>query len=632
MNESNLSAGENDKSKRIVILDAGGQYCHLIARKVRELGIYAEIKPSATPHQALEEYQALIISGGPASVYSHDRPKIDEKIFDLRRPILGICYGHQIMTEVLGGHVREGTKGEYGIAELEVSTEDSLFKGISGPQRVWMSHRDVVEKVPQGFEVIASTEDCRVAAMANFKDSRFGLQFHPEVRHTEYGVEILRNFIRRICKLSKFEWQPTDQISRFVTQIKETVGERNVFFLVSGGVDSTVAFTLCVKALGKDRVKGLYVDTGFMRKYDTDAMRKLIASGQYDIKIVDAGNEFIEMLKDIQDPEIKRKEIGKKFVALTDEIMTSEFKDNRDDWVLGQGTIYPDTIESGGTKHAAHIKTHHNRVGLIKQLILENKVVEPLSELYKDEVRKVGRMLAKEFSIPRSLINRHPFPGPGLAIRCLVAPRNRKVGVAANEDEQSSLSKLEEIASRYKLQASTLPIRTVGVKGDERSYDLVALLAGPIPSIGDESIKGLEKVSSEITNNNIDINRVTYYLSDSSIDFKEWEVRKSYMDRSRISLLQTADNLVAEFMEANDLARKVWQFPVVLIPLGHRDSVGETIVLRPIDSVDGMTAQVSLLPIAKLRELAALLRAKVKGIDAVLLDVTNKPPATIEWE
>lgn len=618
------------KSHKIVVLDAGGQYCHLIARKVRELGVYAEIEACSASAQKLEDYQGIIISGGPASVYSYNKPKIDPEIFNLGVPVLGICYGHQVMTEALGGKVQKGKRGEYGIAQLSVLTGNTLFKNITMPQQVWMSHRDVVENdsIPPGFKVIGETNDCQVAAMANFSKRLYGLQFHPEVVHTEKGKEILSNFVFNICKCSADNWKPSNRIAEFVSQIRKIVGEkRNVFFLVSGGVDSTVAFTLCVKALGKDRVQGLYIDTGFMRKYDTEAIRDLIASGIDNIHMVDASREFLDMLKSTWSPEQKRKKIGKKFLELTEHILENELQLSKDDWVLGQGTIYPDTIESGGSKHAAHIKTHHNRVSIIRRLIQEGKVVEPLHELYKDEVREVGLKLSEELNLPKRLIFRHPFPGPGLAIRCLVSRRN------LNIDEQlDDHLILQKIASEYNLKSGIIPLRTVGVKGDERSYDSVALLLGRIPSTGAENIQALEQISTSITNNDVNINRVTYCLTHSEIDFRKWQVQKSSITPERVELLREADNLVMRFMEKHNLLQEVWQFPVVLIPFGQKTSEGETIVLRPVDSIDGMTAHFSRLDVELLRKLAQKLKNEIHGIDAVLIDITNKPPATIEWE
>ncbi len=629
MNKHERAFGARQEEK-IVILDAGGQYCHLIARKVRELGIYAEIEPCDVSPEKLTDYKGIIISGGPASVYSHDRPIVDKAIFELGIPTLGICYGHQIMTEMLGGKVERGTRGEYGVARLSVSTEDSIFQGITKPQQVWMSHRDVVAKEPLGFEVLGTTPDCKIAAMANFAKKQFGLQFHPEVMHTENGRQMLDNFVYKICECKKGQWIPADRLQEFHANIRKTVGTRNVFFLISGGVDSTVAFALCVDALGKDRVRGLYVDTGFMRQYDSEAIDSLVAAGMDNINVIDASDKFMDMLKGLVTPETKRKSIGKKFLEITEQVMNRDMKLNRDDWVLGQGTIYPDTIESGGTKNSAHIKTHHNRVSIIRKLIEEGKVVEPLSELYKDEVRDIGHLIAKRLRIPTHLIDRHPFPGPGLAIRCLVS--KAKLPLESTEDDKQQASAVRDSIKQHNLSALTLPLRTVGVKGDERSYDSIVVLAGRIPSKGKEKVGDLAKISTSITNADLNVNRVTYALTESVLQAADWQIKRAFITRKRVDLLRAADNFVFRFMNDRKILGKVWQFPVVLVPLSRKSKGGETIVLRPVDSIDGMTAQFSRLEVSLLRELASSMMEKIAGIDAVLLDVTNKPPATIEWE
>jgi GMP synthase (glutamine-hydrolysing) len=600
----------------IAILDAGGQYCHLIARKVRELGVYAEIKPISTSAAKLKAYKGIVISGGPSSVYAKNPPRADAGIFGLNIPVLGICYGHQLMAEVLGGKVRKGARGEYGISSFKTNMTNSLIPKLA-KQRVWMSHRDTVEKLPAGFKVLGTTDECRIAAMENREKKWFGLQFHPEVVHTQRGKEMLHNFVENVCECDLTGWKPTERIKGLLESIKQQVGSRNVFFLVSGGVDSTVAFALCAQALGKGRVKALYVDTGFMRKRDRADIETLKLSGLGDVHIEDAQEDFAKALATIADPEVKRRRIGNLFLEKAEHALAG-LGLKADEWVLGQGTIYPDTIESGGTAHAARIKTHHNRVSLIKKWIKQGRVVEPLHEFYKDEVRDVGLRLADSCHLPNSLIVKHPFPGPGLAIRCLAATK---------ESPAQADKAIATIAEAHGATAIALSLRSVGVKGDERSYDQVALIAKR-----GIKVRELGELSTNITNEVGHISRVTYALTETTVTPGSFYVKKAFLTKERIELLREADDLVLQFMEQHQLLHKVWQFPVVLIPLAKTGSAGDTIVLRPVDSIDGMTAQFSQLPIPLLRKLAEQLQARLPGIDAVLFDATNKPPATIEWE
>ncbi len=392
----------------LAIIDLGGQYCHLIARRLRDLGVEPAIYgPDVAPKQ-LRRCAGVILSGGPQSVYEPEAPQIKKGVLDLGVPVLGICYGHQLLAKMLGGHVTK-RDGEYGHARLDVQVSDTLFRGTPRWQQVWMSHSDAVTQLPKGAATIASTERCETAAFADFKRRVFGVQFHPEVVHTEYGQDILRNFVRSVCKIRQRS-TPGDRIPTLVEQIRQTVGDRSVFFLVSGGVDSTVAFVLCARALLKDRILGLYVDTGLMRQGETDELRANLAGlGLADRLIVrDASALFLEKLRGVTEPERKRHIIGRLFVEIQSEAMR-EYGIDPEHWLLGQGTIYPDTIESGGAAgRAALIKTHHNRCAEIRELMRQGRVIEPLAEFYKDEVRKVGSSLGLA---PR-LTNRWPFPGP----------------------------------------------------------------------------------------------------------------------------------------------------------------------------------------------------------------------------
>jgi GMP synthase (glutamine-hydrolysing) len=394
---------------QIIVLDAGGQYCHLIARKVRDLGVYSEVRASETPAADLAGAKGLIVSGGPNSVYDPASPTVDPAIFQSGAAVLGICYGQQLMAYLLGGTVELGAKGEYGLATLDLNgTTSVLFDGVTGPQQIWMSHRDLVSAAPPGFSVLGSTATCSIAAIAAPDRGLYAVQFHPEVVHTTHGREILSNFVFGVCGCRR-DWDARDRVPQIENEIRQAVGNRNVFFFVSGGVDSTVACALCQRALGPERVQGIYVDTGLMREGETDSMRRMPG-----VSVESAETQFLSALAGARDPEEKRHIIGEEFVRVQERIVESRhLLDGH--WILGQGTIYPDTIESGGTAKAAVIKTHHNRVPGIQRLIDAGCIVEPLRSYYKDEVREIGR----ELGLPAELLERHPFPGPGLAIRCL---------------------------------------------------------------------------------------------------------------------------------------------------------------------------------------------------------------------
>jgi GMP synthase (glutamine-hydrolysing) len=582
---------------QIFVLDAGGQYCHLIARKVRDLGVYAEVRPSETLAAELKGAKGLIISGGPSSVYEDGSPRIDPAILHQAGAVLGICYGQQLMAFELGGGVRKGTKGEYGFAVLKSVESHPLLRGVEGNSRVWMNHRDVVETVPAGFGVLASTETCPVAAMGHQSLPLMAVQFHPEVVHTEYGHQILSNFVFDVCGCVP-DWNPKDRIGPIEENIRRAAGGRNIFFFVSGGVDSTVAYTLCLRALSPDRVYGIYVDTGLMRAGETDYVRQLFARlGATAFHVEAAESQFLHALDCVADPERKRHIIGEQFVAVQDRILKSgQFLDGS--WILGQGTIYPDTIESGGTAKADLIKTHHNRVAGIQKLIEEGRIVEPLASFYKDEVREIGRQL----NIPEAFLERHPFPGPGLAIRCLC-------------------SEAAMILER-RPQGWVIPVRSVGVQGDSRSYRPVLLLdEGPSEDV--------LPLASSLTNELTEINRVVAFVA-ARMPIEKMTVTRGFLSQDRLARLREADAIVRRISDESGFERQVWQFPVVLLPVGDGHAP-DTVVLRPIHSVDGMTAQVVLMPPELLRQMAEEL-LNVEGVAAVFYDVTHKPPGTIEWE
>ena len=584
---------------QITVLDAGGQYCHLIARKVRDLGVYAEVAPSETPLSELQGRRGIIVSGGPSSVYDPGSPTLDPDLLRDGTPILGICYGQQLMAHLLGGNVRKGERGEYGFAQMEVRQPGEILDGIEGVQQVWMSHRDQVTAPPEGFAVLAGTATCAIAAIADPERRLYAVQFHPEVAHTPCGPRILTNFVFRVCGCVR-DWDPAGQVLEIEERIRETARGRNVFFFVSGGVDSTVAYTLCLRALGPERVHGTYVDTGLMREGETEFVRANFAAlGARAFAVEDAAPQFLGALADAVEPERKRHIIGEEFVNVQQRILESEHfaVDLRaGHWVLGQGTIYPDTIESGGAPKADLIKTHHNRVAGIQRLIEEGKIVEPLASFYKDEVRAIGRQL----QLSPELLDRHPFPGPGLAIRCLCAETGGRP---------------EKIPEGW-----VLPVRSVGVQGDSRTYR---------PALAIDGFPDSDEETAGLINRLEGVNRVVAEV---------WTAEKSgnmravpaFLSGGRLARLRRADAIVRRLAHTSGFDRNVWQFPVVLIPFGSVERP-DSVVLRPIHSVDGMTASAVRMPRDLLAEMVKELSA-VEGVGGVYYDLTNKPPATIEWE
>ncbi len=596
--------------EKIAVLDSGGQYCHLIARKVRELGVYAEILPVGIQARRLRKYRGVILSGGPSSVFNEDSPQPDPRLFRAGQPVLGICYGHQLLAHYLGGVVERGRVHEFGSAIVRVESPGGLFEGLPDRLRAWMSHGDQVIRLPEGFRVLASTPECDVAAMGSVRRGLYGLQFHPEVVHTPDGQSILENFLRNACRCS-MDWRPEDRVETLLGRIRDEVGRRRVLFFLSGGVDSTVAYALTVRALGPSAVAAVYVDTGFMRDRETteieDAFRSLDLGY---LRVFDASELFMGRLEGVSDPERKRAIIGQAFLDVQDEILAADASLGAG-WMLGQGTIYPDTIESGGTNSSDVIKTHHNRVDRVRELIEQGSVLEPLSEFYKDEVRELGRALG----LPRTLLDRHPFPGPGLAIRCLCASG----GQGPLEDNS-----IGALAGRHGCSAFLLPFRSVGVQGDSRSYARLTVLHG-----GGPDYRRLLPLSTAITNGFRHTNRIVVSVAPRRVDPGQWRVRPATLTKQRVRLLQSADRAVTEYLRSSGLYDRIWQCPVVLLPWSRNG--GETVVLRPVTSVDGMTADVAELPPDGLAELAGRL-CRIPDVDSVFYDISSKPPSTIEWE
>ena len=581
----------------IAVLDFGGQYAHLIANRVRRLGVFTEIHSPAAPVSELEGVKGIIYSGGPSSVYAADAPEYNPEILNLPVPKLGICYGHQLIAQQLGGHVEPGKVKEYGIADLIVGDEKCpLLKGLPKASPMWMSHGDQVTKLPEGYKIVASTKDCEIAAVAFDSDKPerqiFGIQFHPEVTHSKFGMKLLENFV-------------------------DFTGAKKTWNMMSGGVDSTVAFVLLDRVLAPEKVLGLHVDNGMMRLGESQKiMDFLTKEGMNNLKIRDASEHFLAKLKGVTAPETKRGIIGKEFLTVKDEEM-AKLNLDPNEWMMAQGTIYPDTIESGGTKNADKIKTHHNRVQEVLDLMEKGLVLEPLADLYKDEVRALG----EELGIPHNLVWRHPFPGPGLGVRLLCSEGKLTNDMVKFEDVKDTAGQsLADYLKVNNIAGRLLPIKSVGVQGDGRTYAQPFLITTP-----GLSWKDCEKFSTELANRFKAINRVIYQIG--SVADEDPKLVEQFATRENFDTLRKFDNICTEFLQANDLYEKIWQMPVVLVPL--RTANKPCIVMRPVNSTEAMTANFAEID----QGLLAGLWRKFEAEGAVSLwyDVTHKPPGTIEW-
>jgi GMP synthase (glutamine-hydrolysing) len=498
---------------KIVVLDFGSQYSHLICRRLREINVYCEILPYNIQLSGLESNtKGIILSGGPASIYSEKSPKPDSKIFDAGIPILGICYGHQLIVDHFGGKIKRTDRREYGRADLIIDNKQDLFSNIDNEMiKCWMSHGDAAEVLPEEFKILAHTPSSPSAAVGNNQKGFYGLQFHPEVVHTEKGMEILKNFSQIISK-ARPEWSMESFIEMSIANIRKVVGkEERVLCAVSGGIDSTTVAALINKAIG-DKLQCVFVNHGLLRKNEEQIVIDLFKSMGIKVIYVNADKQFLEKLKGVQDPEKKRLIIGEEFANVF--IKVAE-KNGPFHW-LAQGTLYPDVIESGVSKGpAAIIKTHHNVGGLPKWLNL--KVIEPLNTLYKDEVRKTARLLG----VPHDLLIRHPFPGPGLAVRIIgeVTPEKLRISKRASEIVETELQKADLYDKIWQAFAIVGDDRAVGVIGDERIYghivtirvvDSTDAMTADWTRLPPELI---ERISNRITNEVENVAWVSYAVS-----------------------------------------------------------------------------------------------------------------------
>jgi GMP synthase (glutamine-hydrolysing) len=495
---------------KIVVLDFGSQYSHLICRRIREFSVYAELVRFDITLEELKKHnpKGIIFSGGPSSVYNSDAPIPEDGIFDMKLPLLGICYGHQLIVNKYGGKVKRANK-EYGSSLLTIDDDENLLNGVGESVRAWMSHGDEAEEIPPGFKVIGHTESAKSAAIASTENSIYGIQFHPEVVHTEQGIEILKNFVLKVCG-AKQDWTMKGFIESEVEKISKIDG--NVLCGVSGGIDSTVAALLIHKAIG-NRLKCIFVNNGLLRLNEEKEIDEMFKNNfKLNFSLVDAAESFLNKLKGVEDPERKRKIVGEEFISVFTEFAE---KNGPFKW-LAQGTLYPDVIESGVSKGpAAVIKSHHNVGGLPDWLNLE--ILEPLRELYKDEVREIAKILG----VPEKLFMRHPFPGPGLAVRIIgeITPKKLQISKLASKIVEEELMEANLYGDVWQAYAAVGDDKAVGVVGDERKYGNIVMIR-VVDSIDAMTADWtrlphglLEKMSNRITNEIEDVTWVTYTIS-----------------------------------------------------------------------------------------------------------------------
>jgi len=608
-----LSAVRHDA---IAVIDFGGQYAHLIATKIRRQGVLAEIRQPEDPIEAFRPYKGIVISGSPSLSSHGEDSAYTKEIYDLDMPILGFCFGHQEIAKRYGGDVVHGGR-EWGRADLHLTGDHPLFRGLAPVEQVWMSHYDSVVSVGPGFEELgySTTGDKgthRFAAIGSDSLRRYGFQFHPEVDDTIHGDDMIANFVLGICGCVP-SWSMDAFLEEETEKIRRQVGGESVFLLASGGVDSTVAAMLLGRALGSKRLHLLHIDNGLMRKDESaDVLRMFEELGLgANLHFRDASETFLTALDGVVEPEAKRRRIGDTFIAVFQE---EAERLGIADHLLGQGTIYPDTIETGGTRRADTIKTHHNRVPIIEEMIARGRVVEPLAELYKVEVRELGERLG----IPAEVLWRHPFPGPGLGVRALCSD-----GVADRHGFDELGPAAEALASSFGLRSLPLPIRSVGVKADLRAYEHPVLLSGEVP--WNRLIQAVSAITAQVPG----VNRCVWNLGGTHP--ASARPVAATVTRARLDVLREADWIVMEGLRRWGLYDDVWQCPTVLVPLALGDRPGETVVVRPVRSRRAMTATPVELPSGLVSELRERILA-LSGVSGLLLDVTSKPPGTIEWE
>jgi len=512
------------KYDAILVLDFGGQYCHLIARRIRENRVYSEIVPcDITPEEILRlnerlNVRGLILSGGPLSVYKGDAPKLNS-ILDMGLPVLGICYGHQLLAYIAGGVVKPADRGEYGVTYAVIAKPVGILEGLGLREKVWMNHSDAVYSLPEEYEILAYTENCPIAAFKHKSKPIFGVQWHPEVTHTEKGMLVLRNFIFDICGCQQ-NWEMSDFIKKAIEEVKASVRNGKAIIALSGGIDSSTAAVLAMKAIG-ERLTAVFVDHGFMREGEPEFIKEVFGKMGMNLIVVEARERFYDRLRGITDPELKRKIIGEEFIRVFEEVAEKVGAE-----YLIQGTIYPDRIESGFRRFSDKIKSHHNVAGLPLNIKFKG-IVEPLKDLYKDEVREVARRLG----LPKEIVFRQPFPGPGLAVRIVGEITPEKVEIIRKADkivreEIESAGLQSRLWQYFAVLTNTL---TTGIKGDARAYGYVVAVRiveskeAMTASFAKIPYEILERISTRITNEISEVVRVVYDITNKPPSTIEWE-------------------------------------------------------------------------------------------------------------
>lgn len=621
---------------KIVVLDFGSQYAHLIAKRFRMMGYYSEIALPSAGLETFKNAKGIVLSGGPSSIYDKNAPEFNSEILKLDIPILGLCYGHYVLQTGYNGKAQKALVGEFGFATLELNqnVKCPLFEEIASPQQVWMSHQDAVVKPGDGFETVGSTKDCEFAALQNLEKKRFSLQFHCEVKDTPCGNKILENFAK-FCGMEK-NWDQDTVLNHIIDSIKNQADDKNILLFLSGGVDSTVAFALLNKALGQKRVLGLHIDNGFMRKNESKKVEEAYKNHGFSNFIVeDASKTFLKAVENLTDPQKKRMAIGENFITVRNEVVAKQkFDENK--WLLAQGTLYPDIIESGGTKNSNVIKTHHNRVDGIQKLIEKGLIIEPLKDLYKDEVRAIGKKLGLE----DELVMRHPFPGPGLSINVLCSN-----GTMTDNDKEEFKKAQEEISKvqlgmfcekcSENLEKYILPVKSVGVQGDFRTYRFPSVISFAKTENGfyhlPKKWEKLEAASSQITNSASFINRTIIRLwQNPSVKDEALKLQEGYCTKDRLDQTRDADDIVLTALHKSGWYNKIFQHLTINLPYASSKERC-SFVLRPLCSEDVMTARFAQLPQNLLMDIVQEI-SKLPYVDAIFFDLTNKPPATFGWE
>jgi len=619
--------------EKLAILDAGAQYGKVIDRRVRELNVFSELLPMNSPVSSLKEYKAVIISGGPESVYDKNAPKHDPLIFGMNIPILGICYGMHLMSYAHEGVIRRKSVREDGQEVVRINNSSKLFHGLGLEEKVLLTHGDSVINPGKGFVVIANSPNRIIAAIENPAKRLYGVQFHPEVDLTVNGRKVLHNFLYNIAGFSG-DYTLEDREAKAVGYIRGCVGDKEVLVLVSGGVDSSVCAALLNKALGPEKIHALHIDNGLMRLNESLKVKEALEKTGLKLRVVDASQDFYNSITTVKgnetkklneavSPEEKRNIIGDAFMRVAERAVR-ELGLNPNNVYLAQGTLRPDLIESASTiasSKADVIKTHHNDTALVRELRKKGMVVEPLKDYHKDEVRVLGKSLG----LPDELVWRQPFPGPGLGVRIICADKPY-----INDDFGMINQQLKDYYANDSISATLLPIQTVGVQGDGRSYSYLVGLSG------EKDWDELFRMAKDIPKRIHKVNRIAYLFGEK-ITSPINNITITHITPDVIKQLQLADDIVNQALIKYGLLRKLSQVPIISFPLGFGIEGARSIAIRTFITNDFMTGVPAVpgseeMPLEALDEMVGRILSEVNGISRVAYDLTSKPPGTTEWE